>query len=33
MRDLGLPLSTQPSFIESFGDGWIDVFGGPSCVA
>lgn len=27
MRDLGLLLSTQPSFIESFGDGWIDVFG------
>ena len=27
MRDLGLLLSTQPSFIESFGDGWRHVFG------
>jgi predicted amidohydrolase YtcJ len=27
MRALGLLLSTQPSFIESFGDGWRHVFG------
>jgi predicted amidohydrolase YtcJ len=27
MRDLGLILSIQPSFIESFGDGWVSVFG------
>ena len=27
MRQLGLILSIQPSFIESFGDGWLHVFG------
>jgi predicted amidohydrolase YtcJ len=27
LRELGLLLSTQPSFIESFGDGWRHVFG------
>lgn len=27
MRDLGIVLSIQPSFIESFGDGWRNVFG------
>jgi predicted amidohydrolase YtcJ len=27
MRDLEITLSTQPAFIESFGDGWRSVFG------
>lgn len=27
MRNLGLVLSTQPGFIESVGDTWVDIFG------
>ncbi len=27
MRDLGLILSTQPAFIASMGDSWIEIFG------
>lgn len=27
LRDLGLLLSTQPSFLESLGDTWVEVFG------